>query len=66
MKKKMNIREMNKHPEQIPHTVPLHLDEVELIFLYRVLNEEGKQHMRLAALDFAKVSMMRNKCVRGI
>ncbi len=66
MKKKMNIRKLNKHPRKIPHTLPLHPDEVELIFLYRVLNEEGKQHMRLTALDFAKVPMMRNKCVRGI
>ena len=29
----MNIREMNKHPEQNLHTIPLYLDEVELISL---------------------------------
>ncbi len=63
---KLNLRQINKLIQFLPHATIAAEEELDLIAAYRVLNEPGRQALLKVALDFARTPAMRNKWVRGI
>ena len=44
----------------------LHPDEMDLIYMYRIMNDKGRHALIKMALDFARTPTMRKICVRGM
>jgi len=63
---KLNLRQVNKLIQSLPHETIAAEEELDLIAAYRVMNEPGRQALLKVALDFARTPTMRNKWVRGI
>ena len=63
---KLNLRQINKLIQSLPHETIAAEEELDLIAAYRVLNEPGKQALLKVALDLARTPTMRNKWIRGI
>ncbi len=63
---KLNLRQINKLIQSLPHKTIAAEEELDLIAAYRVMNGPGRQALLKVALDFARTPAMRNKWVRGI
>ena len=69
MKSKMELmyeRKLERQKDEAMRPVPLHSDEMELIFYYRIMNARGQYSMVRVAQDFAMTPTMRKGVIRGM
>ena len=63
---KLNLQQINKLIQSLPHATIAAEEELNLIAAYRVLNGPGRHALLKVALDLARTPTMRNKWIRGI
>ena len=62
----MYERKLDRQKDEAMRPIPLHSDEMELIFYYRIMNAIGQYSMVKVAQDFAMTPTMRKKVIRGM
>ena len=69
MKTKMELmyeRKLERQKDEAMRPVPLHSDEMELIFCYLIMNARGQYSMVRVAQEFAMTPTMRKGVIKGI